>query len=301
MLDDLLREQAGLLTRQQALRTMSRGVVRHRLATGRWKHLHDGVYLTAPAALTEEQRWWLAVLATGGLLAGRTALTRLGLRNLPDEHILLRNDQRDRAYPTGVVLHRTRNLSPCDIEAHRPPPCTVAARSMVDAARWARSDDQARLMVVASFQQRLVTVDEVLRVLSSQRQLRRRRVIEQAVTDAVGGAGSLPELRLLRLCRDNDLPTPTLQVRRCDHSGRDRYLDAYFEEWRLHVEIDGAHHLDPATWWDDMRRQNELWIAGDRVSRFPAWLVRDRPDEVVQMLRSALTAAGWSRSCGRQV
>jgi hypothetical protein len=43
-----------------------------------------------------------------------------------------------------------------------------------------------------------------------------------------------------------------------------------------------------------MKRQNDLWIAGVRVLRFPAWLVRERPAEVVTQVREALMAAGWT-------
>jgi very-short-patch-repair endonuclease len=60
------------------------------------------------------------------------------------------------------------------------------------------------------------------------------------------------------------------------------------------VEIDGSWHTDADAWWADMRRQNELWIAGDRVLRFPAWLVRQRPARVAAQVRAALMAAGWA-------
>jgi hypothetical protein len=42
-----------------------------------------------------------------------------------------------------------------------------------------------------------------------------------------------------------------------------------------------------------MRRQNDIWIAGDRILRFPAWMMRARPEEVAAQLRAALIAAGW--------
>ncbi len=80
---------------------------------------------------------------------------------------------------------------------------------------------------------------------------------------------------------------------RRDASGRRRYLDVLYEEYGVHVEIDGAHHADVRQAWADMQRQNELWIAGDRVLRFPGWLIRESPDEVTAQLRAALVAAGW--------
>lgn len=42
-----------------------------------------------------------------------------------------------------------------------------------------------------------------------------------------------------------------------------------------------------------MLRQNEVWIAGDRILRFPAWLPRRRAMAVADKLRKALKAAGW--------
>ena len=72
-----------------------------------------------------------------------------------------------------------------------------------------------------------------------------------------------------------------------------RYLDALFDEWQVHVEIDGAQHMDVRQWWADMKRQNDLWVPGGRVLRFPSWAVRHRPDEVAAQVRAALIAAGW--------
>ncbi|HZD98135.1 MAG TPA: hypothetical protein VE132_08230, partial [Micromonosporaceae bacterium] len=77
------------------------------------------------------------------------------------------------------------------------------------------------------------------------------------------------------------------------------YLDVRYDEWALHVEIDGGHHLDSAAWWADMKRQNEIWIPGDRILRFPAWAIRERPDEVIAQVRAALWAAGWRGRAGR--
>ncbi|WP_329102357.1 endonuclease domain-containing protein [Micromonospora sp. NBC_01699] len=75
--------------------------------------------------------------------------------------------------------------------------------------------------------------------------------------------------------------------------GRVRYLDVYYEDWGVQVEIDGGQHLEIRTYWADMARQNALWTAGDRLLRFPAWLIRDRPHEAIAQVRQALLAAGW--------
>jgi very-short-patch-repair endonuclease len=81
-------------------------------------------------------------------------------------------------------------------------------------------------------------------------------------------------------------------VRR-DADGRVRYLDAYFDDWAIVVEVDGAHHMEVQQWWHDMQRHNALSVGGEVLLRFPAFLVRDCPAEVAAVLRDALLKAGW--------
>lgn len=195
--------------------------------------------------------------------------------------------------PPGVVVHRTTVLPPEDVHRMAAPPRTMPARSVVDAAAWAGSDDQACAIVAAAFQRRLVTESDIHAVLSRLPRAHRRAVIAGAAEDATGGAHSLAELRYARLNRKYGLPEPTRQKMRLDSAGRRRYLDVYYERWGVHVEIDGSQHNDPRHQWADMKRQNEIWAKGDRVLRFPAYLVRHRPDEVFGQVRAALVAAGW--------
>jgi hypothetical protein len=167
---------------------------------------------------------------------------------------------------------------------------------VVDAAQWARDDAEATAVVAAGFQQRLVTGDEVLAVLDRLRGVRREVLIRQTVLDARGGSHSIPEVQFLQLCRRNGLPEPTRQVVRTDTRGRKRYRDALFEAWGMHVEIDGAQHMEIRAWSNDMAQHNEIAVTGDRLLRFTAWQVRRDPGTVVAQLRAALMAAGWRPS-----
>ncbi|MEV4759618.1 DUF559 domain-containing protein [Micromonospora sp. NPDC049559] len=276
---------------------MSRKALRHRAATGRWRQVTRAVFVTHNGPVDVEQTRWIAVLATGGraVLGGLTAAQAWGLNRYGDGriHLLLPAALRTRYAPPGVVVHRTTLFGPEDVLPVGRPPRTMPARSLVDAAAWARSDNEARAIIAAGYQQRLVWGDEIARVLAGMSRVRRRSLIIRTAADSAGGSHSLPELDFLGLVRRAGLPEPTRQRIRYDGSGRRRYLDVYFERWRLHVEIDGGQHLDPRTAWQDMRRQNELWIAGDRVLRFPAWAVREQPEQVLAQVESALRAAGW--------
>jgi hypothetical protein len=295
----LLFHQRGVLSRRQALRHLSQKTVRHRLETGRWRVAERGVYVTHTGPVSDEQRLIIASLAVGAgrpaVIAGLTALTKMGLRGYHREtvHVLLPWQARDRNPPPWVVVHRTRRLSRDDYHVRAAPPFTFEVRSVIDAAQWAASDDEAAAIIAACYQQRLVAGDELGTALTAMPVVHRRQLILAIAADAAGGSHSLPEIEFLRGCRRAGLPVPSRQVVRTDAGGRRRYLDAYFEEFRLHVEIDGGQHTDAGQWWADMRRQNELWVAGDRVLRFPSFVVRHRPDEWIPQVRAALIAGGW--------
>lgn len=147
--------------------------------------------------------------------------------------------------------------------------------------------------MAATFQQRLVGGDEIVRVLAGMHAVRRQALVRATAEDARTGSHAIAEVDFLSLCRRARLPLPSRQSTRTDAAGRRRYRDAYFEPWGVHVGIDGGQHMEVHAWWADMRRQNELWFSGDRVLRFPAWAVRERPAEVAGQVRAALVAAGW--------
>lgn len=50
--------------------------------------------------------------------------------------------------------------------------------------------------------------------------------------------------------------------------------------------------MEPAAWWADMRRDNDLSIGGYLVLRFPAFAVRDHPDIVATQIADALRSRG---------
>jgi very-short-patch-repair endonuclease len=302
-LDWLLFEQDGVLTSAQAVRLIGQGRLRGKLAGKRWRRLCRGVVVTHNGPLTYSQTLWAAVLVVGegAVLGGFTAAHEAGLRLgehgpihllVPDKHRY--NDLRGRL-PLDmppVFIHRTGYLPQTHLQLARPTRTTVP-RALVDAAQWARSDQLARTLIIAACQQRLVTPAEIRDVVELLPRAHRRSLVLETVSYAEGGATALSEIDLMKLCRRYRLPAPEMQRRRQDRSGRNRYLDAYWQEWGLHVEVDGAHHMDAGQWEADMRRQNEIWIAGDRILRFSAWQLRHHPNEVATHLRAALQAAGW--------
>lgn len=303
-LEWLLFAQSGVITSRQAVAELGTARVRHLLETGRWRRVCRGVLITGVGPATREQQWWVAVLAAGdgALLAGLAAARAGGLRGkwrYEPVDVLIPYGRRAadllRRMPLdmpAVRVRRTRTLPDSHRQRARPDR-TSMARSVVDAAQWMHSDADAQSVLAAAYQQRRVTPAELRDVVATLTKARRRALMLATISDLEGGAEALSEINLVRLCRRHRLPVPDMQERRTDASGRVRYLDGYWRAWGVHVEVDGAHHMDAGQWAADMRRQNEVWIAGDRILRFAAFDLRTRPVAVAAQLRAALEAAGW--------
>lgn len=108
------------------------------------------------------------------------------------------------------------------------------------------------------------------------------------MTDIAGGAQSVGEIDVRRMCRDFGLRLPDRQVRRRDASGRLRFTDC---EWRLAdgrvlvLEVDGGFHMEVEHWEDDLARQRALTAPDRIVVRCTTRELRDQPDVVARDLR----------------
>ncbi len=284
--------QGGAISRRQLYRAgLTRSEVTAELRSGRWQRL--GRQTVGIGDRSELGLWWRALLEVGAdaALDGVTALVAAGLRNFEDVvHVSVSKGTRYRRVP-GVVVHETRRRRPDDLVDGGPP----RVRPEIGAVRgalWARSDRQAALVIAMCVQQRLVAAAPLWDAVESVRRDRRRSLIRSVTSDVLSGSESLGELDFARMCRGSGLPTPDRQVVRRVPGGR-AYLDCRFDRYRVVVEIDGIHHLEPENWIADALRQNEVTIGSDRVLRIPVIGLRVRGDEFMEQLRRVLMASGW--------
>jgi very-short-patch-repair endonuclease len=297
----LIFEQAGVLTTGQAKRLLKPGIVRGHLKQRRWRRICRGVLFAENGQLKRDQQLWVAVLAAGpgASLAGVAAAAEGGVQGLRAEPIdVLVPAKRNRSVMLAelppdmarVRVHRTAVLPEHHQQVRRPPRTTVA-RAVIDGAAWAGSDYEARDLIARAHQQGRATVEELRAMLDLFPRIRRHQLIDTVIADLAGGATALSEIDLVALCRKHRIAVPDLQLRRTDEAGRNRFVDAHWAGARLLVEIDGSHHMLVENWAADMLRQNQIWISGDRILRFPASLVRSQPAVVAAQIRAALLAA----------
>jgi hypothetical protein len=273
--------------------------VRNQVAAGRWAVRSSTVVSVFTGPIGWRERVWLGALHAGGdaMVGGLTALEWHGLRNWHrDEVTLLVDDQLIFDPVENLRFFRTRRPLP---EMRDPfavlPLCRVEPAALLFAG-YERSARTAQGLLAAVVQQRLSTAEKLRRELELMRPLRRAKLFRQALDDIGGGAQSMAELDVGRLCRRFGLPPPRRQVRRRDSSGRVRFTDA---EWRLPdgkilvLEIDGAFHMDVECWEDDLARQRRLITPGRVVVRCTARELRDEAELVFE----DLIALGLTRSC----
>ena len=264
--------------------------------SGRWQRPARGVVVRHSGTLTSEENLMTELLAQhpSAALAGLTAATLDGLKGFPSSPVYLVVPHTIRVRPRpGVVIKRSRRVAAVDIHPARVPRRTRLPRSVIDAASWSTTQLGLHAVIASSVQQGLVTPTQLSRVLENLPSLAQRALISETVRDTAGGSLSEDEVLFVRMCRDFGLPTPTRQRRRRDSSGRWRYLDAYFDEYDLVVEVDGQQHMDALAWWEDMMRNNELVVDdGKALLRFAGFALRHQREQIVAVLRRFFATRG---------
>ena len=269
-----------VMSMRDAVDVFGRAKVRWMIEAHRRQSPHARVVVlhSGPVSAADRQLVALAACGPTSVLAGLTAAELDGLSGFPAPAItVLLPLGYSPGIPTGVIVHRSSVLGQEFVHPSRAPRRTRLARSLVDACAWASSDYQARCIVAAAIQQRLVRAEDITNVLSRMPKVRRRAIIRESVIDAGGGSHSGYEIDFLKMCRAYALPMPSRQVTRRDASGKVRYSDAEFDEYNLVVEVDGSQHMNVTSWWSDMNSQNELHLEGKTMLRYPGFIVRHQP------------------------
>ena len=290
--------QGGVLSRAQLYEVgVTRWQIRAHVRAGRWQLLGDRAVHLGNGSVSPPGEQWAAVIHGGprACLDGASALVAGGLVRFEVDRVRV-------SVPRGVrVRHhprfdvrQTRRWSETDV-VRAGIPRTRPAVAAVRAALWARTDREATYVLVLTVQQGLTTPQAIGEELLRVRRDARRVLLHSVVNELLDGARSLGELDVTRELRRRGLPLPDRQVLRRDRQNR-YYLDLYWADYRLVLEIDGIHH----TWADsvvgDALRQNALALAGDTVLRLPLLGLRLRADDFFAQVEQALRDAGWRQA-----
>ena len=290
-------DQADVVSRAQLYeRGITRAEVRANLRAARWQALGRHCLVLHTGPLTEESRWWAAVLEGGprAHLDGASALIASGLHNFSLDRIRVSvpRGARIRQRGSGVDIRQTRRWTDEDLMPSGVPrtrPATAAVRAFL----WAKSDRQAQLVITMAVQQGLVTVEQLVPEAERIRRDRRRSLLHSTIVELAGGVRSLNELDVVQGCRQRGLPEPDKQVIRKTPQGT-YYLDLRWSRWAVVVEVDGIQHAWVEHLVADALRHNSIALSGDVVLRLPVMGLRVRPDDFFDQIRQGLVRAGWT-------
>lgn len=294
---EIASDHDGVVTWKQLIDAgLTRGQIRVELERGALTRLgRHTLSVTGPTPSTRAL-WWWALWESGkhSVLDGETALIAAGLRGWTPAKIHVTVPYHASVRPLeGVQHHFLRDVDAMTGVGMRRTRPTVA---VIRAAQWAWTDRQAATLIAMSVQQRLVTPQALLDRFRSVLYTNRRAWLEVVIADVCNGAQSLGELDFALLCRQRGLPEPSRQEVRELEGGR-VYLDVYWEEYAVHVEIQGVQHTESDAVIADALRFNDLGLADGTVTslQIPVLGLRMCPDKFLAQVEAALARGAERR------
>jgi very-short-patch-repair endonuclease len=258
----------------------------------RWNYrpLFPGVYAPKAATLSLQARTVGAWLWSGrnGVIAGRAAAALHGARWV-DAATPIEMIWRSGRPPPGVTV-RNERLDADEVVEVRGLPVTSVARTALDLARCLPRDSAVRHLDALAQASGVTAVDalEAAARHPRARGLPRARVALHLMD---GGAQSPRETALRLMLIDDGLPRPRTQIPVSDGFA-DAYIDMGYDEPKVGLDYDGAHHLDD-------RDQYVYDIGRAELIEGQGWIDIKVVKEhsrlfTLRRVRDALARRGWS-------
>ena len=288
----LASQQHGRVARWQLLHLgVDRRMIDRRVADGRLRPVHPGVFAVAHSAELRFGRTAAAVLACGadGFAAQRTAGWLQDLLHVPSRLEVAVRDRSPHVL-ADVRVRRPTDLRDDEVHVVHGIPCTTVARTLVDVAAVVRLEQLAYAVGQAERAGTLdlVAIGAVLDHLARPRGVRNLRAALAAPAPLLR---SRLEQRFLGLCGTFDLPVPRMNHHVEVGPGDWREVDAVWPAERVAVEVDGEGvHTGYVAAQADASKQAALEAVGFAVVRCPELDLVLRGAKVAGTVRAALLA-----------
>jgi len=267
--------------------------IQHKLHTGEWRRLHQGVYLAGPGQPSRETREVAALLAAGegSALSHFTAARclRLDAPSSRDVHVSVPMSRRPRCGP-GVKLWRTRMWGAGDSFARGPFRITRLTRTVLDLAsqlddRWLRATLDSGLRL----DNRLLP--SLRRIVEEQGHGRRGVLRLQTLLRSYGEGEEVSDSALESFSMELGLGVGRKPLLHFRIHALDRFIaevDLAWPEARLCVELDSwRFHGHLEAFERNRARDRSLMLLGWTVFRFTWRDITQRPRQVVDELTRA--------------
>ncbi|MGI9009266.1 MAG: hypothetical protein ACR2FU_24275 [Streptosporangiaceae bacterium] len=283
------------------------------LRRGRWLPLYGGVYACHTGFPSRAAMLWAAVLRCGpdAVLSHHSAAELDQLADKPASAIYVTIPQRHRvsfaaAELAGglppIVSRRSVRLATARHPA-RTPPRTRIEETVLDLMDTAATFDEAFGWLTTACGRRLVTPGQLSVAAAARSRLRWSEDLRGALEEVEDGVMSGLERRFVRdVERPHGLPTPQRQARqrRGDVSS---YLDNYYSDYALDIELDGLGAHPAEARWHDIHRDNANLAGAGIVTLRYSWAdITQRSCQVADEIAAALRHLDWTgplRRCPR--
>jgi very-short-patch-repair endonuclease len=182
----------------------------------------------------------------------------------------------------GIHLHCVRRLDPEDVTIKDGIPITTVARTLIDLDA-AVPDRQLERALEQAYIRRLLpsgALEDALERGRGRKTGALRRLMAAEHRTATVTRSELEE-RFLALIRSSELPDPEVNVRLCGYE-----VDFLWRAQRRVIEVDGhAYHSTRQAASRDRRKDNDLEMAGFRVTRFTSDQVMHDPQDTLRRAR----------------
>jgi very-short-patch-repair endonuclease len=302
---ELIEYQRGVLARWQATgRPDDLSAIGSLVRAGRWQTLYRGVYAAYTGPPSRETTHWAAALRCGptAALSHFTAAEIDGLADRPSQamHVTIPGGLRVRLSETEfgrerprIIVHRSAR---CAVAKHpaRTPPRIRTEETVLDLIDLAPTFADAFGWMTMACGRRLTTVDQLRAAAALRAKLRWRADIDVALGEIDDGVMSNLERGYLRnVERPHRLPKPRRQAMR-GQGGRHSYLDNFYEDFGLVIELDGLGAHPAEERWRDIHRDNYFAGTGIITLRYSWADVVGRPCEVAREIAQVLRRHGWT-------
>lgn len=283
-IEGVLRQQAGVITRAQALAAgLSTHQVDRRLSSKRWLRILPQVYLAAEHELSVEAELRAATLWGGptATISGVAAAWWHELWSEPPDVIELTVARHEYLVSRGNIRVRRRELSRRDRVCRRQLWVTDAPLTVLEAAV---ALGERGVMLLDRALQRRVHFNSVHAAHSRNLGRRGSAAAGALLAAAADRAASEAERKTIALLRGAGITGWRLGYVVAGYA-----VDIAFPAKRVAIEIDGwAWHSDAQRFRQDRQRQNALVLAGWTVLRFTWYDLVHRAAHVVAQIRDAL-------------
>jgi very-short-patch-repair endonuclease len=296
-LERLVRAQAGVITRVEALAVVSLNALEHTLRSRQLMVVHRGVYACEPITADRRRRAALKYCRRPAALSHATALAVWQLVDEDHGPIHVTTAPGRRITAPGLIAHRSTTLTQALVRRRQGMPVTMLERSLVDSWPLLPADERRR-PVIQAVTTRRTTPARIRPLLDDCPRLADRATFKHLLQLLEIGCHSPLEMwGFEHIFSGPGMPQFRRQVRmRLDD--RTAYLDVYAEDEMVNFELDGrGGHLSAADRERDLKRDAALAALGILVVRFTHYRLTHEPEAVRREILAILAARrGYARS-----